>query len=166
MKIKYLILLCLGGLVIALDQYTKMLIYTSFNLGDSLPVFESFFNLTYVGNPGAAFGFLAQSHPEFRDLFFLIIPPLALIIILMILKDVADDDKWQILALSLVFGGAIGNYIDRLRFGFVVDFIDFHYKNQWSYPAFNVADMAIVCGIFILIGLMFKDHQIVKKFLK
>jgi signal peptidase II len=86
-------------------------------------------------------------------------PPVALIIILMILRGVADNDKWNIVALSSVFGGAIGNYIDRLRFRYVIDFLDFHLKEKYSWPAFNVADMAIVSGVILLLILMFLEEK-------
>lgn len=151
---KYLILLTVGCAVIALDQLTKIYIHGNFTLGESIPVIPDFFNITYVRNTGAAFGFLKDAAESFRKIFFLSMPPIAVIVILRMLKDVANDDRPQILALSLIFGGAIGNYIDRLRFGFVVDFLDFHYKETWSYPAFNVADSAIVTGVGLLLLLM------------
>lgn len=154
MKKKYLILLGLSFLIIALDQITKMYIHNNFKIGESITIINNFFNFTYVKNYGAAFGFLNDSHPVFREIFFLSMPPFAILIILYILKTVPNHDTWQILALSSIFGGAIGNYIDRLRFRYVIDFLDFHYKNQWSYPAFNVADSAIVGGVGVLLWLM------------
>ena len=120
---------------------------------------QDIFHITYVRNPGAAFGFLSTSHPEFREAFFLIVPIIAIFIIVNILRKVADDDRIQILALSLIFGGAIGNYIDRLRFRYVIDFLDFHYKNVWSYPAFNIADMGIVCGVGLLVIIMTREGR-------
>lgn len=154
MKQKYLILLALTGLIVALDQWTKMLVHTRFQLGESIAIIENFFNLTYVRNYGAAFGFLADSHPGFREVFFLTLPPIALIIILSILRGIEDNDKVQATALALVFSGALGNFIDRVRFRYVIDFLDFHYYNKYSWPAFNVADSAIVCGVGILLFLM------------
>ena len=128
-------------------------------LGESIPVIPGYFNFTYVRNPGAAFGFLAQSHPTFRETFFLIMPPIALVIILLILKTVPDNDLLQIVALSSVFGGAIGNYIDRLKYGYVVDFLDFHWQEKYTWPAFNIADSAIVCGVILLLILMFFENK-------
>lgn len=156
---KLLILAALSGAIIALDQATKMYVITQFALHEQYSVIQGFFDFTYVQNRGAAFGFLADSHPTFRGIFFTVMPPIALIIILSLLRSVPDEDKWQICALSAVFGGAIGNYIDRLRFGYVIDFLDFHWKNSWTYPAFNVADIAIVCGVIILMGLMVRDMK-------
>lgn len=154
MKKKYLILLGLSALIIALDQITKMYIHNNFKIGESIVIINDFFNFTYVKNYGAAFGFLNDSHPVFREIFFLSMPPIAVLIILYILKNVPNHDTWQIVALSSIFGGALGNYIDRLRFRYVIDFLDFHYKNQWSYPAFNLADSAIVGGVGVLLVLM------------
>lgn len=159
MKKKYIWLLLISGLTIAIDQIIKIYIHTHYHLGESVTVVPNFFNLTYVRNFGAAFGFLAESHPTFREIFFLSMPPIALIIILLIFRGVKDNDTKQIIALSSIFGGAIGNYIDRLRFRYVIDFLDFHFFNKWSWPAFNIADMAIVGGVGLLLGLMFIEER-------
>lgn len=159
MKKKYLWLAAIAGFLVALDQVVKLYIHTHYHLGESTVVIPNFFNLTYVRNFGAAFGFLAESHPSFRELFFLSMPPIALIIILGILRGVKDTDTKQIIALSSIFGGAIGNYIDRLRFRYVIDFLDFHLYGKWSWPAFNIADMAIVGGVGLLLALMFIENK-------
>ncbi|HRK07095.1 MAG TPA: signal peptidase II [Pseudobdellovibrionaceae bacterium] len=150
---KYLILSTISGAIITADQATKMWVHTSFQLHESVEVLPGFFNLTYVRNFGAAFGFLADSHPGFRELFFLSMPPIALLIILAILRGVPAVDRWSVTSLSLVFGGAIGNYIDRLRFRYVIDFLDFHIQKKYVWPAFNIADMAIVVGVGMLLYL-------------
>ncbi|MFM6929839.1 MAG: signal peptidase II [Bdellovibrio sp.] len=159
MKKKYLWLAAIAGFLVALDQVVKIYIHTHYHLGESTVVIPDFFNLTYVRNFGAAFGFLAESHPSFRELFFLSMPPIALVIILGILRGVKDNDTKQIIALSSIFGGAIGNYIDRLRFRYVIDFLDFHLYGKWSWPAFNIADMAIVGGVCLLLALMFIENK-------
>ena len=159
MKKKYVILAAFSGFLVALDQVLKLFIHTHYQLGESTPVINGFFNITYVRNYGAAFGFLADSHPAFREIFFLAMPPVALIIILLILRGVKDDDKWQIFALSSVFGGAVGNYIDRIRFRYVIDFLDFHFQEKYTWPAFNIADMAIVGGVMLLLTLMFFEEK-------
>ena len=163
MNKKYLIASILAGVVIALDQLTKNLVLARFRLGESYTIIENFFNLTFVKNFGAAFGFLSQSHPEFREVFFLVMPPAAMIVIFFLLKGVKNDDRVQILALSSILGGAIGNYIDRLRFRYVVDFLDFHWFNQYSWPAFNIADAGIVIGVGVLMVQMFLEGREQKK---
>ncbi len=161
MRTKYLLLAGISGAIITLDQLTKLYILTVFRLGESLEIIPGFFNLTYVRNFGAAFGFLADSHPAFREMFFLSVPLLAMIVILRALKTTEEGDKATILAFSLIFGGAIGNYIDRLRFRYVVDFLDFHLWGH-SWPAFNVADSSIVVGVSILLLLTFTRKNKVK----
>ena len=151
MESKYLVLLTVAGLVVALDQLTKLYIHAGFALSESLPVIQDIFHITYVRNTGAAFGIFRDIPELARKLFFLSMPPIAMVIIITMLRGVENRDRWQIFSLSLIFGGAIGNYIDRLRFGFVIDFLDFHYKDTWSYPAFNVADSAITVGVALLL---------------
>ena len=124
---KYFILATISALIVAIDQFTKLYVHTQFELGEFYPVISGFFNITYVRNTGAAFGFLRESHETFRTIFFLSMPPIAMVTILAIFRSVPNTDRIQILALSAIFGGAIGNYLDRLRFGFVVDFLDFHW---------------------------------------
>lgn len=159
MNKKYLTSVIFAGIIVALDQITKIMVLGKFRLGESYVVIENFFNLTFVKNFGAAFGFLAQSNPQFREIFFLIMPPLAMIVIAFLLKNVDPRDKTQVLALSSILGGAIGNYIDRLRFRYVVDFLDFHWYNQYSWPAFNIADSAIVIGVAVLMIQMFIESR-------
>src|SRR4051812_4612717 len=152
--------------MVALDQLTKLYIHANFGLGESLPVVKDLFHITYVRNTGAAFGIFRDVSEIFRQLFFLSMPPIALVIILMMLRGVDERDRWQIFSLSLIFGGAIGNYIDRLRFGYVIDFLDFHYKEVWSYPAFNVADSAIVTGVCLLVVIMLMRDRSAKSLRK
>ena len=159
MKNRYLVTAVLSSIIVALDQLTKVLVLSRFKLGESIPVIENFFNLTFVKNYGAAFGFLSQSHPEFREIFFLAMPPVAMVVIGTLIKKAPADDKMQIYALSSILGGAIGNYIDRLRFRYVVDFLDFHWFNQYSWPAFNIADSAIVIGVGVLMYQMYLESK-------
>ena len=156
---KYLILMALSGFIICLDQVTKMYIHTHFSEGESVSAIQNFFNITYVQNRAAAFGFLGQTSESFRTFFFLTVPPIAAIIILFMLRSTPATDLVSVLSLSSIFGGAIGNYIDRLRLGFVVDFLDFHYFYQAHYPAFNVADIAIVTGISVMILVEFLNSR-------
>ncbi|MEQ1664794.1 MAG: signal peptidase II [Bdellovibrionales bacterium] len=157
---KYMILIAVSFIIIAIDQYTKMLVHTSFDLGESVRVFMNFFNITYVRNTGAAFGIFSESHQLFRQIFFLSIPPLAVLIIIYFLYNLPETEKLEIYSLSAISGGALGNYIDRLRFGYVIDFLDFHLYNKYTWPAFNVADSAIVIGVCILTLLMFRKKNV------
>lgn len=159
MKFKLYVTVLIVSILVAVDQLTKNLVLAQFRLGESLVVIENFFNLTFVKNFGAAFGFLSQSHPEFREIFFLTMPPVAMIVIAILLKQAPEKDRLQIFALSGILGGALGNYIDRLRFRYVVDFLDFHWFNQYSWPAFNIADSAIVIGVIILIYQMILEGK-------
>src|SRR5687768_15386126 len=111
MKIKYLLLAAIAGAIITGDQVTKMYVHTHFDLHEVFEVIPDFLNLTYVRNTGAAFGIFSESHPTFREMFFLIMPPIALLIILALLRTFEEKERASIVALSMVFGGAIGNYI-------------------------------------------------------
>lgn len=163
MNKKYLYLIIITCLVVALDQLTKMYITMNFRLHESYPVIKDIFHITYVRNTGAAFGIFRDANIVFRTLFFLSLPPIAMVVIFFLLKSSPDKDVVQNTALSMVFAGALGNYIDRVRFQYVIDFLDFHYKQAWSYPAFNVADMSIVCGVMLLLYFMIKDEMQNKK---
>ncbi len=158
MNKKYLYLIIITCLVVAVDQLTKMYITMHFRLHESYPVIKDIFHITYVRNTGAAFGIFRDANIVFRTLFFLSLPPIAMVVIFFLLKSSPDKDVIQNTALSMVFAGALGNYIDRVRFQYVIDFLDFHYKQAWSYPAFNVADMSIVCGVILLLYFMIKDE--------
>ncbi len=163
MRKKYLFLISIAGFIVAMDQLTKLAVHTSFRLGESITVIPKFFNLVYVRNQGAAFGFLAHSHPVFREIFFLSMPPLALIFILLLFRGVNDKDVAQVVALSCIFGGAVGNYIDRLYFKYVIDFLDFYIKlpngRTYNWPAFNIADSAIVLGVLFLLWIMYREKK-------
>ncbi len=147
---KYLILLVVAPVIILLDQATKLLVLSRFKLSESLPVVDGFFNLTYVRNTGAAFGMLADAPEAFRVPFFLLLPMGALAFILWVLRRIGPGELKVAWALALVFGGAVGNLIDRARYGYVVDFLDFHWDYRYHFPAFNVADSAICVGVAVL----------------
>lgn len=156
---KYLILVILTLAVIVLDQFTKSLIIQHFRLGESIPVLSGFFNITYVRNTGAAFGFLAQADPAFRIPFFVIVPILALLVIGYVFRRIPANDIKLSVALALVMGGALGNLIDRAAYGYVVDFLDFHWRYTYHFPAFNVADSSICVGVGILMLDLFTKEE-------
>jgi signal peptidase II len=137
----------LAALVVGLDQATKLLVLARFFLGETLPV-TGFFNLVLVFNSGAAFSFLASAG-GWQKWFFV---ALALAISAWLVVMIRHHAMERLLpaALALVLGGALGNVIDRLRFGAVVDFLDFHLAG-WHWPAFNVADSAITIGVALLL---------------
>lgn len=147
---KWILLAVLMPLVIVFDQWTKWLVLERFRHGETVSVISNFFNLTYIKNTGAAFGILATADPSFRVPFFVIVPLGALVAIAFVFRKLPDTDLKLATALSLVIGGAIGNLIDRVVLGFVVDFLDFHWRYQYHFPAFNVADSAICVGVGIL----------------
>jgi signal peptidase II len=149
-KLKYLVLSGLVALIVVIDQWTKIIVDQRFRLGESLPVVNEFFNLTYIRNTGAAFGLFANADPIFRVPFFTIIPILALVAIGYMFKKIPPNDIRLSTALSLVVGGAIGNFIDRVFLGYVIDFLDFHWRYLYHFPAFNVADSAICVGVGVL----------------
>lgn len=160
LAVKYKILMAVVPAIVAIDQITKLKIVESFTLGESFNVLPGLFSLTYVRNNGAAFGILAQSHPEFRIPFFLAVPVIALAVIAHLFRKLGPQDRKLAFALSLVIGGALGNFIDRARLTFVVDFLDFYWGVN-HFPAFNVADSAICVGVALLmLDLAFqKDGQ-------
>jgi signal peptidase II len=139
--------LALAALVIALDQASKAWIMAIFRLGESLAV-TAFFDLVFVFNPGAAFSFLRDAGGWQRWFFLVLALAVAAWIVVMLRRHAAE--KSLAFALSLVLGGAIGNVIDRIRLGAVVDFLDFH-VGGYHWPAFNVADSAISVGVALLL---------------
>jgi signal peptidase II len=136
--------------VILLDQATKRVIVGTLRLGQGLPVVPGFFDLVFVLNPGAAFSFLATLPDSVRNPFFITISVTAVILILVYRTRHLQQHALASLSLALILGGAIGNLIDRLRYGMVVDFLLVHvYEYHW--PAFNVADSAISIGVSLMV---------------
>ncbi len=133
--------------VLIVDQFTKVLILGYYQLGDSTPV-ASFFNVVRVHNTGAAFSFLANAGGWQRWLFTGIGVAAALLILWMLKSH--PGQKLFAFAMASILGGAIGNVLDRILYGYVVDFLDFHWRG-WHFPAFNVADSAITLGAICLI---------------
>jgi signal peptidase II len=155
---KYLILMILTIAVILIDQWSKVTILNQFRLLETRPILGRVFSLTYIRNSGAAFGILSHASPHFRVPFFVTVPLFALLAIGYVFKRISEKDYKLSIALSLVIGGAIGNLLDRLRWGYVVDFLDVHWGYAYHFPAFNVADSAICVGVAILmIDLLTRD---------
>src|SRR5690348_5758980 len=110
--------------VIILDQATKHWIMQSMRLHESIPIVQNLFNFTYIRNPGAAFGLLAGSSNAFRTVFFGVTSLVAVVVLVLILLRLPDKDWVGQISLAGILGGAVGNLIDRLRFGEVIDFLD------------------------------------------
>lgn len=140
--------LALALILLIADQFTKLLILGYYQLGDSTYV-TPFFNIVRAHNTGAAFSFLAAASGWQRWLFTGI-GVVATLFILYLLRT-HPGQKLFCFALACILGGAVGNVIDRLLHGYVVDFLQFHWENRWYFPAFNVADMAITVGAVGLI---------------
>ena len=143
------LILVSGGVVLA-DQITKFLITRYLALYDHIVVIEGFFNINHVLNPGGAFGLLATQSPGIRKFVFLFLSSLVALFVVWMYRKVADSHIFLSYGLASIFGGAVGNLIDRFRFGKVVDFLDF-YLGTAHWPAFNIADSAISIGMAILI---------------
>lgn len=123
--------------VVAADQLSKFIVTTMMHQGQSIPILANVFHITYVENPGAAFGILA-----FRTYFFLIMAVLVLGAFVFFYRHLVNSGILMRLGLALFVGGVLGNFIDRVRLGHVIDFLDFR-----IWPVFNLADMAICFGV-------------------
>jgi signal peptidase II len=145
-----MILAFVTAATIFVDQASKTYIMGTMRLHESISIIPGFFSLTYIRNPGAAFGILASSSTGFRLLFFGVTSLFALALLGTIFWRLRDDDWVGQLSIAGILGGAIGNLLDRLQFGEVIDFLDC-YIEGYHWPAFNVADAAISVGVFFLI---------------
>ena len=143
-------LILVSSCVIFADQITKFIIKINLALYDNIIVIENFFNITHILNPGGAFGFFASGSLEVRRFIFLFLSSVVALFVLWFYKRCAADFIFLSYGLALIFGGAMGNLIDRFRYGKVVDFLDF-YIGSAHWPAFNIADSAISIGMGILI---------------
>lgn len=142
---RYLLSGIIALVVIITDQITKSIIKADIPLYKSIPVVDGFLNITHIKNTGGAFGILSG----INSLFFIIASSIALLIVILYLIRLPENNLWLITSLSLISGGAIGNMIDRVRSGEVIDFIDLFY-DRFHWPAFNIADSSITIGVFIL----------------
>ncbi len=134
-----------------LDVITKHWVATTLAYGDRVSVVEGFFYLTHVRNPGAAFSMFATAPEPFRRWFFPIATGVAIVLIFSFFRQLAPRDRLSGAALGLILGGVVGNLLDRIRFGEVIDFLHIRLWTGHSWPDFNVADSAIVIGVGLLI---------------
>ncbi|OHE26100.1 MAG: signal peptidase II [Syntrophus sp. RIFOXYC2_FULL_54_9] len=161
-----ILFLAIAGVVILLDQTTKYWIIATLKLHEGFAVVDGFFNIVHVRNPGAAFGFMAGASPAFRSVFFVAITLAAILLILHYLwhylrhtlRQTGSEKRSLVFSLSLILAGAVGNLIDRVRFGEVVDFLDV-YVGTHHWPAFNVADASISTGAAVLAIALFVKRK-------
>jgi signal peptidase II len=141
--------LLLSTAIVVLDQITKLLVIENMTLYQRVQI-TSFFDLVRLHNTGAAFSFLADASGWQNWLFTGIAVVVSVGILYWLVTLPAKDRRTLAMGLALVLGGAVGNVIDRSSYGYVVDFILLHYE-EWSYPAFNIADSAITCGVILIL---------------
>ncbi|OGW50132.1 MAG: signal peptidase II [Nitrospirae bacterium GWC2_57_9] len=164
MRQKYLWAGSIIGAILILDVFTKYLVEKYIRLYDVVTVVPGFFNLTHVRNKGAAFSILASLPDRWRVLFFVTVTMIAVVVILILLRK--THESLLVIAFSLIVGGAVGNLIDRIRYGEVVDFIQWYVKS-WYWPSFNVADSAISVGVALLaVDMLFFEKTRQKKISK
>ena len=149
-----------AGLVVVLDQATKLHIHNTFALYESRPVVENFFALTYVRNSGSAFGLLAGFNPDLLRIFFPVVTVLAVVLLVWYLWRLPASQRLTTWGVCLVIGGALGNGVDRFRIGQVIDLLDVHWYGVYHWPAFNVADSAICVGVGLLILDAFRTARV------
>ena len=143
-----ILILCL--VVILVDQFSKFYIQSTMNLGMSIPIIPHVFHITYILNPGAAFGIL-----ENQRFFFISIGVFILLAAIFFFPKLQKEKLPLKVGSALLLGGAVGNLIDRIQTGYVVDFFDFR-----IWPIFNIADIAIVCGVGLIIyTILFKGRM-------
>jgi signal peptidase II len=148
---KYWYALVAFAVSLPLDLITKVMVDRHLSYADRIPVIEGFFYLTHVRNPGAAFGLFADGDPQIRLTVFIGVSLVAVLIVLSFFRQLAPGDRLSSLALGLILGGAVGNLIDRIFRGEVVDFLHFRLWRGYSWPDFNLADSFIVVGVGFLV---------------
>ncbi len=136
---------------LALDIFTKHMVASNLTYADRIPMIEGFFYLTHVRNTGAAFGLFQNAPAAIRLTFFIGVSAIAIAIIIQFFRKLAPGDRLSALALGLILGGAVGNLIDRIRLGEVIDFLHFVLWGGYVWPDFNLADSWIVVGVGLLV---------------
>jgi signal peptidase II len=142
--------LLVSAVVVVLDQITKRLVAASIELHESHEIVAGLVSLTHVRNRGAAFGFLSNANLPYQSAIFSVLSVLALAAIAAYALRLPATQRWTQWALALIMGGAVGNLIDRLQHGNVIDFVDVYWRSH-HWPAFNVADACISTGVVMLV---------------
>lgn len=147
-----MMLMGVSMLVVALDQLTKFMVLNNMYVTESVPVLPNLLYLTYIQNPGSAFGFMSNMQSLVRIPFFIAATAGATAIVYMYHRMVPPEKSYTRVALGLIWGGALGNLVDRLLYGKVIDFIEMRYHEfQWFPYIFNVADSCITIGVSFLL---------------
>ncbi|MDH3282645.1 MAG: signal peptidase II [Gammaproteobacteria bacterium] len=139
----------ISGLVVVLDQITKVIAVSALLGRPPVVVIPELFDFSLVYNSGAAFGFLSGAG-GWQNMFFVVVAAVVSIVIVAMLRRLEPSERQSALAFALILGGALGNLIDRIRFGYVIDFVHWFYRD-WHWPHFNVADSAITVGVVLLL---------------
>jgi len=139
--------------LLCIDQLTKALVARSIPFQSSKSIIPGFFNLTHIRNRGAIFGFFSHSESRILFVFLTLVSLVALGLVIYYFFKTPSSQRFMKLSLSVILAGALGNLIDRIIRGYVIDFLDFHIKN-WHWPSFNVADACISAGAFLLIFIL------------
>ncbi|MDC9727986.1 MAG: signal peptidase II [Methyloprofundus sp.] len=150
--------LWLSGVMVVFDQVTKIWVNLNLSLHESIPIMPSF-SITYAHNYGAAFSFLSEAG-GWQRWFFAVLAIAVSVGIIIYLKKLKPEEKLLAVSLSLILGGAIGNIIDRVIYGYVIDFLDVYYQ-VYHWPIFNIADSAITVGVGLMLieSFMEKEEQ-------
>src|SRR3989339_204506 len=150
---KVLIFIGVTAVTCGLDLWSKHWAQTTlyYEPRSTITLVENYAAFSYVRNHGAAWGFLSNASERFRKPFFFVVSILATLFILFLYARLESKQWISMLSLTLILGGALGNFIDRLQNGYVVDFIDLHYQQSFRWPTFNVADIGITVGVILLL---------------
>ena len=149
MKHKYSLPIIVCMAILLLDQWTKNMVVQALPLYRRVSLIQGFFNLTHVRNTGGAFGIFGGERGGLGSILFVVVSLIAIGAIVFLFFKIKENEKTLAFSFSLILSGAVGNLIDRLRYGEVVDFLDF-YLSSYHWPAFNVADSAICVGIGLM----------------
>jgi len=158
MSRKLSILLPILVVGVALDQITKLLVVRMLPVGAQIPLNEYFFDLVHIRNRGAAFGLLSNMSTEFAWMFFIFTTCLVLGVVAFLWWRLPEDQTLAAVGYSLILTGALGNLVDRVRLGEVIDFLYFH-VGRYYWPAFNVADSLVCIGAGLLVWVIFKEER-------
>ena len=161
MKKDYLLFIGVALIILLLDQASKWMAVTHIQAHQAFSVIPGFFSLVLVKNRGMAFGIFSQTRSGFYYYFLIFTTLGATSVILFFFFWIKSNKKWLTVGLSLILGGALGNLVDRIRLGFVIDFLDFYFKS-YHWPAFNVADSAVTVGTFWLLFNIIQGKKIIE----